>query len=657
MPTREGFQDSDRRHTCRRRCACSTYVRAWPTIATVSASPAPCTSCQSLLFLISRSSTSNAIREYHGTTHLYVHLTLPRRPAGFQDFPSQTNWLHLLASDMAGHAEPSPLGLRHSHWHTSRANPPQTKSAVHIDVLEHRRAHSDPAAHFRPQQQSALRHSSSSSSSMPVGAAASSANDSGSCPTVPAGGSETCESLSKSSTGNTRGDSDGSRAAIGKPSLVRVVSTAPRTTCESSEDPGSPGLAQTLPLSPSAGSMQIALKPRLSHQHTPIPTHHATTNIPLKPAVRHTKTPSLPRLSINIPQKHCELAHKVIDMATSLASPPPATPRTSLPGEKRVTFSNQQPEIIPQPSKRRQSSVNQRPSWSSVFLLRDSKVRDDVAARSRSLSPGPSILKEISAFKSDASDAELKKDEHGNEPKVHISPLWEKNLKRLPRGRQAKKNALPIPQAKVSRNASPRALSPEEASPRDVSPTSLSTRHASPREDTFPKSMNVVLHPPSPPESEAEEDDEDEEAIDDSDESPRHSRNSSIEEVEDVEAIDNRFGKIDIDGSSHAHRHEPRKDSQDSRKDSASSRKDSQDSRKDSQDWRESRKSSYGHRRSSNASRKDSKGSNEDSDRPAPPRRRSSSADQAEMWLRRSSIYGVRSKAPRLPTRLGTMRV
>ncbi|KAL1610100.1 hypothetical protein SLS60_001765 [Paraconiothyrium brasiliense] len=359
---------------------------------------------------------------------------------------------------------------------------------------------------------------------------------------------------------------------------------------------------------------------------------------------------------MNIPQNHTAHGNTVVDMATSLASPPP-TRNTSLPGQKRVTFTREQPEIIPQPSKRRQSSVNQRPSWSSVFLLRDSKVRDDVAARSRSLSPGPSILKEFSAFKTDASDAQLKQDEHGNEQKVHISPLWEKNLKRLPRGRQTKKNALPIPQAKVSRNASTRTLSPEDASPRDVSPATLSARHASPREDTFDKSMNVVVHPPSPPESDAEDDDDDdEEVIDDSDESPRHSRNASLEEVEEIEEIeeiDNRFGKIDIDGSSHAHRHEKR-DSMDSRKDSQSSRKDSQGSGKGSQEWRESRKSSYGSRRGSQASRKDSKG--DDSDRPPPPRRRSSSADQAEMWLRRSSIYGVRSKAPRLPTRLGTMR-
>lgn len=334
-------------------------------------------------------------------------------------------------------------------------------------------------------------------------------------------------------------------------------------------------------------------------------------------------------------------------MATSLASSP--TEKTPLSAEKRVTFSKEQPEVIPQPSKRRQSSVNQRPSWSNVFLLRDSKVRDDVAARSRSLSPGPSILKEISAFKSDVTDAELKQDEHGVERKVHISPLWEKNLKRLPRGRQ-KTNALPIPQAKVSRNASPRALSPEDASPRDVSPTSLSARHASPREDTFDKSASehhsIVVHPPSPPES---EDDEDEDVIEEeSDESPRHSRTSSIEEVE---ATHNRFGnmKIDIDGSSHAHRHEKRKDSGDSLKDS-------QGSRKASQDWRESRKSSYGSRRGSQASRKDSDQSEKDADRPPPPRRRSSSADQAEMWLRKSSIYGVRSKAPRVPTRLGSLR-
>jgi hypothetical protein len=296
--------------------------------------------------------------------------------------------------------------------------------------------------------------------------------------------------------------------------------------------------------------------------------------------------------------------------------------------------------------------VNQRPSWSNVFLLRDPKVRDDVAARTRSLSPGPSILKEVSAFKSNVSDAELKQDEHGVERKVHISPLWEKNLKRLPRGRQ-KTNALPIPQAKVSRNASPRTLSPEDASPRDVSPTSMSARYASPREDTFDKAASdhhsVVVHPPSPPESEDEEDEEDENAIEgESDESPDPSRNSSIAEVE---AARNRFGnmKIDIDGSSHAHRHEKRKDSGDSRKDS-------QDSRKDSQDWRESRKSSYGSRRGSQASRKDSDQSEKSADkRPSPPRR-SSSADQAEMWLRRSSIYGVRSKAPRLPTRLGSLR-
>lgn len=341
-------------------------------------------------------------------------------------------------------------------------------------------------------------------------------------------------------------------------------------------------------------------------------------------------------------------------MATSL--PSSSTKQTSLPAQKRVTFSREEPDIIPQPSKRRQSSVNQRPSWSSVFLLRDSKPRDDVAARTRSLSPGPSILKEVSAFKSDVTDAELKQDENGNERKVHISPLWKKDLK-SPRGRQ-KTTALPIPQAKVSRNASPRALSPEDASPRDVSPTSLSARHASPREDTFDKALSsphsIVVHPPSPPES---EDDEDEEAIEEeSDESPRHSRNGSVEEVE---ATQNRFSnmKIDIDGSSHAHRHEKRKDSEDSRKGSLGSRKGSQDSRKDSQDWRESRTSSYGNRRGSQASRKDSDQSEKDSDRPAPPRRRSSSADQAEMWLRRSSIYGVRSKTPRLPTRLGSMRV
>ncbi|KAF2439501.1 hypothetical protein P171DRAFT_490201 [Karstenula rhodostoma CBS 690.94] len=332
-------------------------------------------------------------------------------------------------------------------------------------------------------------------------------------------------------------------------------------------------------------------------------------------------------------------------MATSLASP---TKQTPLSTEKRVTFSKEQPEVIPQPSKRRQSSVNQRPSWSNVFLLRDSKVRDDVAARSRSLSPGPSILKEVSAFKSDVTDAELKQDEHGVERKVHISPLWEKNLKRLPRGRQ-KTNALPIPQAKVSRNASPRPFSPEDASPRHVSPTTMSARHASPRESTFDKSASdhsIVVHPPSPPESE----DDDEDVIEEeSDDSPRHSRNSSIE---GVEATHNRFRnmKIDIDGSSHAHRHEKRKDSGDT------PRKDSQDSRKDSQDWRESRKSSYGSRRGSQASRKDSDPSDKDTDRPPPPHRRSSSADQAEMWLRRSSIYGVRSKAPRLPTRLGSLR-
>ncbi|KAL5451768.1 hypothetical protein PMIN06_006154 [Paraphaeosphaeria minitans] len=337
-------------------------------------------------------------------------------------------------------------------------------------------------------------------------------------------------------------------------------------------------------------------------------------------------------------------------MATSQPSPP--TKRTSLPGEKRVTFSTEQPETIPQSSKRRQSSVNQRPSWSNVFLLRDSKVRDDVAARSRSLSPGPSILKEVSAFQSDVTDAELKQDEHGNERKVHISPLWEKNPKRLPRGRQ-KTNALPIPQAKVSRNHSARAFSPEDASPRHVSPTRMSARWASPREDAFDKPAtsphSIVVHPPSPPESEDEDEDEDviEEESDESP-SPRHSRNSSIEEVEDTH---NRFGnmKIDIDGSSHAHRHEKRKDSEDSRKDS-------QDARKTSQDWRESRQSSYGPRRGSQPSRKDSDQSDKDSDGPPPPRRRSSSADQAEMWLRKSSIYGVRSKAPRLPTRLGSLR-
>lgn len=472
------------------------------------------------------------------------------------------------------------------------------------------------------------------------------------------------------SAGIARSDSDGAHAAIGNTSLGHEGGcTAPAPASESSlMEPERLSLPR-LALSPSAGagsgSMKIALVPRLSYQLTPIPTRHATTkNIPHKATLRHARSHSQPKLTIQIPNKHppfstpeAVTAAPVVDMATS------PTTKTSRPRQKRVSFTTSEPEIIPQSSKRRQSSVNQRPSWSNVFLLRDPKVRDPAPNRSRSLSPGPSILKEVSAFKSNASDAELKKDEHGNEVsvhKVHVSPLYEKNLKRLSRGRKA---ALPIPQAKISRNASPRAMSPD----RDLSPTSLSARHASPREDTFDKSatepQSIVVHPPSPPESDAEESDED--AIDDSDEpSPPDSRTSSLDDIDDeieVEAVGSRFSKCDIDGSSHAHRHEPRKDSQEELKspteDWRTSRKSSNTSRSSNDDWRTSRKSSNASRKSSNSSRKDSQESAKSPEKPPTPRRRSSSADQAEMWLRRSSIYGVRSsRAPRVPTRLGSLR-
>lgn len=498
---------------------------------------------------------------------------------------------------------------------------------------------------------------------MPVNAANANVDDCA-CPTV-AAGSRQSEPATGSTTGNTRGDSGGAHAAIGKPTLVLVHEgcTAPTPASESSVEPGRLSLPR-LALSPSAGSMKITLVPRLSHQHTSVPTQHATGSNLHKSTLGHTKSYLHPGPATNISHQQFHLAESPpIDMATSLPSPPP-TKKTSRPRQKRVSFTTSEPEIIPTTSKRRQSSVNQRPSWSNVFLLRDSKPRNDVPARGRSLSPGPSILKEVSAFKSDASDAELKKDENGNEVsvhKVHVSPLYEKNLKRLSRGRP--KSSLPIPQAKVSRNASPRAMSPE----RELSPSSLSARHASPREDTFEKAgvdiHTVVVHPPSPPESDPEDDDE--EAVEDSDEqSPRQSRNSSIDDLDDdieVTNIASKFSKCDIDGSSHAHRHEPRKDSLEERKESKddwrTSRKSSNASRGSNDDWRTSRKSSNASRKSSNTSRKDSQESNQSSEKPSTTRRRSSSADQAEMWLRRSSIYGVRSsRAPRVPTRLGSLR-
>ncbi|KAF1972779.1 hypothetical protein BU23DRAFT_158395 [Bimuria novae-zelandiae CBS 107.79] len=539
--------------------------------------------------------------------------------------------------------------------------PSETKTVVHFEGLDRRRAHSDPIPHLRLRLSSGwLRHITS----MPVEAPTVVAKD-GTRPTVPAG-SRQPEPLRRPLTNNTGGDSDAAHEPIGRPSLVvRPACTAPNTCSKSSVVPDSLRTnAQTqgtltLKVSPSAGSMQIALAPRFSHQYTSIPTQHATKGIALKSPSRHIKSHSVPRLTINIPQKQNNCEQTVINMAT-LEPLSPTTRKSSRPREKRVSFTTAEPELIPSaPSKRRQSSVNQRPSWSNVFLLRDPKVRDDVAARSRSLSPGPSILKEYSAFKSDASDADLAKDEHGNEqPRVHVSPLYEKNLKRLSRGRP--KTSLPIPQAKVSRNADPRAMSPAP----DLSPSSLSARHASPREDSFDKSPSsphdIVVHPPSPPESDAESD-EDEEAIEDSDEqSPRQSRNSSLDDVADddaeVEALDSRFSKCDIDGSSHAHRHEKRKDSHEEPK---SPKDDWRTSRKSSanDDWRTSRKSSNAPRKSSTtSSRKDSQESNKASEKPAIQRRRSSSADQAEMWLRRSSIYGVRSRTPRVPTRLGSLR-
>lgn len=561
---------------------------------------------------------------------------------------------------MSGHARQSAEGLPQSHWHTWREPYPQaTKGVVHHAGLERKRAFSDPVPHRRQHLLSGwLRHSKS----MPVNAANAIADDCA-CPPV-AAGSRQSEPATGSTTGNTRDDSGGVHAAIGKPTLVLVHEgcTAPMPANESPVEPERLSLPR-LSLSPSAGSMKITLVPRLSHQHTSFPTHHATGSSPHKSTLGHINSHSHPRLTLHIPQKQFHPAEPAIDMATTQPSPPP-TKKTSPPRQKRVSFTTSEPEIIPTSSKRRQSSVNQRPSWSNVFLLRDSKVRDDVAARSRSLSPGPSILKEVSAFKSDASDAELKKDEHGNEVsvhKVHISPLYEKNLKRLSRGRP--KTSLPIPQAKVSRNASPRAMSPE----RDLSPTSLSARHASPREDTFEKAastiQSVVVHPPSPPDSDAEDDDE--EAVEDSDEqSPRQSRNSSLDDLDDdieVETIASKFSKCDIDGSSHAHRHEPRKDSLEeckgSKDDWRTSRKSSNTSRGSNDDWRTSRKSSNASRKSSATSRKDSQESNTTSEKPPTTRRRSSSADQAEMWLRRSSIYGVRSsRAPRVPTRLGSLR-
>lgn len=293
-----------------------------------------------------------------------------------------------------------------------------------------------------------------------------------------------------------------------------------------------------------------------------------------------------------------------------------------------------------------------------MFLLRDPRNRTatDPVARSRSLSPGPSILKEMSAFKSKASDAQLKQDEDGNVQKVDIMPLWQKEMKQPPRGR--KKAALPIPQAKVSRNVNARVKSPESpdfGTQRDVSPRTLSMRHASPREDTFEENAHsIVVHPPSPPESDV---DDDEDVLEDSDEedSPdtdSPSRSGSVDD--DIETIDNRFSKCNIDAHPHAVRHEKR-DSIDSRKDSESSRRSSQASRKDSEG---SRKDSASSRKDSTSSRKDSDRGRQNSDDPQRPNpaRRSSSADAAnEKWLRRSSIYGVRSRAPRVPTRLGTM--
>jgi hypothetical protein len=59
--------------------------------------------------------------------------------------------------------------------------------------------------------------------------------------------------------------------------------------------PAPRGHAQTLTLSPSAGPMQIALKPRLSHQSTPIPTQHViSSSLPHKSAARHAKYPVFP---------------------------------------------------------------------------------------------------------------------------------------------------------------------------------------------------------------------------------------------------------------------------------------------------------------------------------------------------------------------------
>ncbi|KAJ4299413.1 hypothetical protein N0V90_004658 [Kalmusia sp. IMI 367209] len=556
---------------------------------------------------------------------------------------------------MAGHAEQYRRPQGHSHWHTSRSSYPQRKqTAFDAGSLDHRRAHSDPVPQFRPGGW--LRHTHSAPVDVVATVATVVVDDNGTRPTVTAARRRTSEPPRWSSTaaGNTRDESGAAHAAIGTPWLVLHPSTAPEG---SSLEPDSLADVQTPTLSPSAGHTQIALKPRLSHQLTSVPTQHPANSVPHKSVLRHSKSPSLPRLTLDIPPKQSERTGTVIDMATSRESPPPMKKTSLSSREKRVSFSTAAPEIIEAPSKRRTSSVNQRPSWSNVFLLRDPKVRDDPAARSRSLSPGPSILKEFSAFRSDASDAELKQDKHGVERKVHIAPLWEKNLKRLPRGRQAKVAPLPIPQAKVSRNANARTMSPEDASPtdvRDVSPRSLSSRYASPRDDTFEKSKSenhsIVVHPPSPPESDAEDD---EDAVEDSDaedsveaESPtRHSRNSSLDEID---AIDNRFSKCDIDAHPHAVRHEKqRHDSQDARKGSQDSRRSSQASRKDSQ----------GSRKDSQGSRKDSQGSRKDSDPKRPtPGRRSSSADAAEKWLRRSSIYGVRSRTPRVPTRLGSLR-
>jgi len=326
-------------------------------------------------------------------------------------------------------------------------------------------------------------------------------------------------------------------------------------------------------------------------------------------------------------------------MATSRDSPPsPPSKKSSVSttSPKRVSFSVDSPEIIPSPKSRRASSTTQRPSWSSVFLLRESrsKNQEDPVARSRSLSPGPSILKEFSSYASDAPDSELRKDQHGNEPKVHISPLWEKNLKRLPRGRKKKIGPLPIPQAKVSQ-VSRRTMSPEDASPKAISP--LNPRHASPREDSPERCTSMhhsipstIVHPPSPPESsDSEEEDEDY-----SDISPNGSRNSSVDEDnndddnnnngkeneeeddEDVELVMNKFRTATIDEPQRLHNQQ----NQRGRDEAPSAKK--------------------------------------ELERPGQTRRRSLSVDAAEKWMRKSSIYEIRStNVPRVPKSLRTMRV